>query len=68
MMEILRAACATLLFRVASAVPTTGDVAGLQRFGCDAPIVLNASSNVWKDYTLHLNSIYRNIVTDAAEI
>lgn len=35
--------------------------------GCDAPVTLDASTNVWKDYKLHANSFYREEVEAAAE-
>lgn len=34
--------------------------------GCDAPVELDASTNVWPDYTLHANSFYRSEVEAAA--
>lgn len=34
--------------------------------GCDAPVELDASTNVWTDYTLHANSFYRAEVEAAA--
>lgn len=34
--------------------------------GCDAPVELDASTNVWEDYTLHANSFYRSEVEAAA--
>lgn len=33
---------------------------------CDAPVELDASTNVWTDYTLHANSFYRSEVEAAA--
>lgn len=34
-------------------------------FGCSAPVVLDATTNVWNEFTLHPNTIYRAIVTNA---
>lgn len=34
--------------------------------GCDAPVELDASTNVWTGYTLHANSFYRSEVEAAA--
>ena len=34
--------------------------------GCDAPVELDASTNVWTSYTLHANSFYRAEVEAAA--
>ena len=34
---------------------------------CDAPVELDASTNIWTDYTLHANSFYRSEVEAAAE-
>lgn len=34
---------------------------------CTAPVTLDASTNIWTDYTLHANSFYRSEVEAAAE-
>lgn len=34
--------------------------------GCDAPVELDASTNVWTNYKLHANSFYRSEVEAAA--
>lgn len=36
--------------------------------GCEAPVYLDASTNVFKDYKLHPNSIYRKRAEASAEI
>jgi cellulose 1,4-beta-cellobiosidase len=35
--------------------------------GCDAPVKLDASTNVFESYKLHANSFYRSEVEAAAE-
>jgi cellulose 1,4-beta-cellobiosidase len=54
------------LFAIAaSALVVTHAYSAFLPVGCSAPVVLDATTNVWKDFTLHYNDLYRTVVTDA---
>lgn len=65
----MKSISATLLFTLsASAFPNILPdflFARQTKAGCDAPVYLNASTNVWKERTLHVNSIYSGLVAAA---
>lgn len=56
-----------LLVGLTNAIPSSTRSAAVLAAGCDAPVKLNSSENIWKEYKLHPNIIYRNTVTNAAE-
>jgi hypothetical protein len=61
-----RALAAVLSWIVlASSVEADNSNRGLT--SCDAPVILNASVNVWNDYRLHRNNIYHDIIVRAVE-
>ena len=50
-----------------SAIPTSKDISRPQKnAGCDAPVILDAKTNVFLNYTLHPHSTWRNMVSGAA--
>lgn len=51
----------------AIAAPAATSIHKPRQAGCEAAVTLDASTNVWEDYTLHPNSNYRNLVLAAAE-
>lgn len=56
-----------LLVGLTYAIPSSTRSTAVVAAGCDAPVKLNSSANIWKEYKLHPNIIYRNTVTNAAE-
>ena len=62
-MKFSRAATIAALATSASAAPKARQAGG----ACDAPVELDASTNVFQQYTLHANSFYRSEVEAAAE-
>ena len=65
-MKFSRAATIAALATSASAAPKAKQ-ARQSGGACDAPVELDAGSNVFQEYTLHANSFYRSEVEAAAE-
>ena len=64
-MRVFLVACVAFLVGGVSTATIPKNI--VRDHGCDAPVVLNSSTNVWKDYELHANRIYLDVVTQAAE-
>lgn len=62
---------AGLLASVGRAIPHSQSDHALIRQAkgaCDSPVSLNASTNIWKEYKLNPNILYRRKVEAAAEV
>jgi cellulose 1,4-beta-cellobiosidase len=69
-MKLNATTLAALASSMANALPSTGIVNQLPRQAagaCASAVSLNAKTNVWKQYTLHPNSFYREEIEAAAE-
>jgi cellulose 1,4-beta-cellobiosidase len=61
---------ALLAFAAAAAAapsPTTPEQPAKRAVGCSSAVTLDASTNIWKKYTLHPNAFYRKEVEEAVK-
>jgi cellulose 1,4-beta-cellobiosidase len=63
---VLNILCITL-FCISVAFGAPNVVATSPNIVCDVPVKLDSSTNIWNEYALHPNSIYRATVTKAIE-
>ena len=66
-MRVLPGTCIALLVGAASPSTIPENTVTTYSFGCDAAVTLDSNSNIWEDYELHPNRVYRDIVMEAAD-
>jgi cellulose 1,4-beta-cellobiosidase len=67
-MKLTSVAAGLCAVAYATAIPHPNDLDSGDKVGCETPVSLNASTNIFQEYKLHPNIIYRKRAEAAADI